>query len=132
MDREVANWLAGLIQQITTQLADRPCMIIEVEGDPKRWLQVIPQTEDDQLSGLWLNFTYKNHQGNPLQTLEMADIIAPPGSQSDTWEDNGYATIRIRPDVPILALTLFIGDLMERIVGASPDDELSVQIEYGY
>jgi hypothetical protein len=132
MDPEVANWLAGLIQQTITQLANRPCMIVEVEGDPKRWLQIIPQAESDQLSGLWLNFTYKNHQGNPLDTLEMADITAPPGSQSDTWEDNGYATIRIRPDVPILALTLFIGDLMECIVGAAPDDELSVQIEHGY
>lgn len=132
MDKEIVNWLAGLIQQTITQLANRPCMIIEVEGDPKRWLQMIPQIEDDQLSGLWLNFTYKNHQGNPLHTLEMVDIIPPPGSQSDTWEDNGYATIQLRPDVPLLALTLFIGDLMERIVGTSPDDELSVQIEYGY
>jgi hypothetical protein len=132
MDREVANWLAGFIQQTITQLDSRPCMIVEVEGDPKRWLQVIPQAKNEQLSGLWLNFAYRNHQGNPLQTLEAADIIAPPGSQSDTWEDNGYATIWIRPDVPLLALALLIGDLMERIVGASPDDELNILIEYGY
>ncbi len=55
-----------------------------------------------------------------------------PGTQAVGWEDGAHATIRIRPDVPLVGLAHFAGDILEKVVGASSDAELSVQIEYGF
>lgn len=134
MDIEQATWLAELIQQAITQHEHNPCLTIEVEGNSRQWIQVVPEKETDgeQLGGFVLNFAYRKQKGDPLEVLNKAGVKAPPGTEPLTWEDGGYATIWVRPDVPPVALALFAGNILERITGASEHDEIGVQIEYGF
>jgi hypothetical protein len=130
----VAQWLAGLIHETTDHLAYSPGVTIEVKGDSTRWVQLILEADpDDQsLSGMILNFAYRGHKGDPLETLKSANLIPPPGSETLEWEDGGFARIWVRPDAPLIALSMFIGDILLKIQGAKEGFEITVQIEYGY
>ncbi len=132
MDAETAIWLGDLIAQATLALEDGPCVTIEVEGQSNHWIQVIPEEAEEKLSGFLLNFPYRSRQGDPLETLQAAGLALPPGTQTRFWEDNGYAALWIRPDVPLVGLAHFAGNVLTHIVGAPSDAELEVQIEYGF
>ncbi len=135
MDRETANWLAGLIQQATSELAYNPGLTIEVEADATKWLQVLPEEDQEiaeQLAGYVLNFPYRNYSGDPLSALKSVGLSLPPDTRTLEWEDDGHAMMWIRPDIPLVALALFIGDIFTKIIGAPDDSELTVQIEYGF
>ncbi len=132
LDEPKALWLAELIVQAVAHLEHSPGLIIEVSDKSDQWLQIVLEDNDDgQLGGFVLNFPYQLHAGEPVATLRAHGIRLPPNSDSVDWEDGGYATIWVRPDVPLVALAQLASDILERIVGAPPDPELSVQIEYG-
>lgn len=130
----IAQWLAGLIDEAITNLAYNPGLTIETEGDNNRWAQLIPEVdpEDQSLSGIILNFAYQKHKGDPLETIKSSGLRPPPGSETLEWEDDGFARIWMRPDVPLIALSMFIGDILAKIEGAPEGFKITVKVEYGY
>ncbi len=134
MDAEVAIWLGELIGRAVVELEFAPGLTIESDDDPGQWLQLLLEESeaDGTLSGFLLNYPYRDRAGDPLQCLGELGVKSPPGTQTVGWEDGAHATIRIRPDVPLVGLAHFAGDILEKVVGASSDAELSVQIEYGF
>jgi len=133
MDREVAEWLAELIAQAVAALEHQPGLTCEVQGDATRWIQILPEQDDvpGQVSGIVLNFAYR-HQEEPLAVLKRAGLTLPPGTRVETWEAGGYATLWVRPDIPVVALALFVGDIVEKVMEAPAGYELQAWIEYGY
>jgi hypothetical protein len=134
MDAEQAVWLAGLLQQSVEQLQHHPGLTIEVEGSAELWAQVIPEPDelDESLHGFLLNFPYRGKQGDPLDTIAAAGLSAPPGTKTLAWEDGGVARLWIRPDVPLVAFSFFIGHLLENIVDAPAEAELAVDFDVGF
>lgn len=134
MDAQQALWLSGLILQALAELEHSPGLTIEVVDNEHLWVQLLPEEaeENGTLAGFVLNFPYRRRSGDPLQTMRDATLKPPPGTRTLLWEDNGYARIWLRPDVPLVGLAHFVGDVLERIVGAPPNAELAVRIEYGY
>jgi len=130
----VAQWLAQLIYEAAANLAAGPGLTVEVEGDHTRWIQLVLEADEDNgsLSGMILNFPYRGYKGNPLSTLEGAGLKPPPGSEALSWEDDGFARIWLRPDIPLIALAMFVGDILRRIEDTQGEFEITVQIEYGY
>jgi hypothetical protein len=134
MDAEQAVWLAGLLQQAVDQLQHHPGLTIEVEGSAEFWVQVIPELDDsgESLHGFLLNFPYRGQQGDPLDTIAAAGLSAPPTTKTLAWEDGGVARLWIRPDVPLVAFSLFIGHILENIVDAPADAGLAVDFDAGF
>nr|MBN1229748.1 hypothetical protein [Anaerolineae bacterium] len=135
VDAETAIWLSDLIVQSLHGLERGPGLTIEIIGSPHLWTQLIPCfafEEEPKLTGFVLNFPYRDKSGNPLEVIEQAGITPPPGTTPGDWENRKNAAIHLRRDIPLVALAHFIGDIFEKVLGASPDDELSVQIDYGY
>ena len=134
MDQDEAIWLAELLLEAISYLEDSPGLTVEVEGELNQWVQVVFEADeaDGSLKGFNLNFPYRGQAGDPVTTLTKAGLSIPPDTQSKEWEDDGFATIWIRPDVPIVALALFIGDILDRIIKTAPGASLAVQIEYGF
>jgi hypothetical protein len=134
MDAEQAVWLAGLIQQAVDQLRHRPGLTIEVEGSAELWIQVIPELDDsgEKLDGFILNFPYRGQHGDPLDVITASGLSAPPDTKVLEWEDGGSARLWIRPDVPLVAFSFFIGHILENIVDAPGDAELAVDFEVGF
>lgn len=134
MDAEEAIWLAELIAQAVAELAHSPGLTIEVHGDANLWLQVLPEESeiDGKLAGFILNFPYRLSSGDPLSTLAALGLKPPPGTHSVEWQDGAFARLLVRPDVPLVGLAHFAGDLLQHIVGAPPGAELTVQIEHGF
>lgn len=129
-----AIWLGELIGKAVVELEHSPGMTVEVDGTPAQWVQVIPEASqlDGSLSGFLLNFPYRGHESEPLDTLQQLRLVPPPGTESRHWENGGFATLWLRPDVPLVGLAHFVGDILHRVVGAAPDAELAVQFDYGY
>ncbi len=134
MDKEEATWLAEMILETAANLEDSPCLLIEVESKISQWVQVLLECDEEsgQVGGFALNFPYRDHSGDPLTALQAAGLKPPPNTRALEWEDDGFATIWIRPDVPLVALALFANDILVRVVGASADATITVRIEYGY
>jgi len=135
LDPEEASWLAGLIAQAVIDLKHGPCVIIEIEGDEKRWVQILPRessVEPGTVESFLLNFPYREQMGDPLSLLVENGLHPPPGTQTAEFEAGHFAALRIRGDVPLLGLAHFSGDILETVVGADPDSELAVRAEYGY
>lgn len=134
MDAQQALWLSGLILQALAELEHSPGLTIEVVEDERLWTQLLPEEseEDGALAGFVINFPYRDHSGDPLQTMRDITLKPPPGTRTIAWEDDGYARIWLRPDVPLVGLAHFVGDVLERIVGVPQNAELAVRIEYGY
>lgn len=134
MDSEEAIWLAEIIMEAVSNLDDNPGVTVEIEGNDNQWVQVIFQQNevDGALAGFNLNFPYRGMAGDPIVTLTQAGLSLPPDTRAEDWEDGGFATIWVRPDAPIVALAHFIGDILERAIGASPDSSITTQIEYGF
>jgi hypothetical protein len=133
MDVETAAWLAGLIRDASTSLAEHPGLMIEVENEPEKWVQVVMEVDDaNALSGFVINFPYVGFDQEPISTLQSCGLAVPPNSRTVHWESGGYATIWIRPEAPLFALALFIGDLFSEVEGISPESQLTVEIEYGF
>jgi hypothetical protein len=133
IDPEMAEWLTSLIAQTLAQLERKPGLTCEVEGDAKRWVQVIPDAdpESGQLGGILLNFTY-HHDEKPLALLERVGMKPPPNTRVTEWETGGFARLWIRPDIPVVALALFVGDIIEKVLEAPTGYELAAWIEHGY
>lgn len=131
IDPDVAQWLTGLLAQTFAQLERHPGLTCEVEEDPKRWVQVIPETTEGRLSGILLNFAYA-HAEEPLATLTRVDMTPPPDTRVAEWEADGFARLWIRPDIPVAALALFIGDIIEKVLEAPQNYALAAWIESGY
>jgi hypothetical protein len=134
IDSDEAIWLADLFLEAIANLDDKPGITIEVEGNPNHWVQVVfePNEVDLSLAGFTLNFPFRKRSGDPLRALENAGLVLPPGSRAVEWEDDAFASIWLRPDVPIVALAHFVGDILERIVGANPTAMITAQIEFGF
>ncbi|MBN1429225.1 MAG: hypothetical protein JXB07_12695 [Anaerolineae bacterium] len=134
MDKEEAIWLAELIVEAAADLEDSPGLLIEVESKTSQWVQVLIEQDEEsrQISGFALNFPYTDHSGDPLIVLEAAGLKLPPDTRALEWEDDGFATIWIRPDIPLVALALFANDILTRVVGAQVDAPITVRLEYGY
>jgi len=134
VDREEAIWLAEMILEASAHLDDKPGLLIEVESKASQWVQLLLEQDEnsEKLGGFVLNFPYNSHSGDPLKTLESTGMKLPPDSQALEWEDGGFATIWLRPDVPLVALALFVNDILTRVAGASADASITVQIERGY
>lgn len=134
LEADVAIWLGELIGKAVVELEHKPGMTVEVDGEPNQWVQVIPEASQvtGELGGFVLNFPYRGHTGDPVETLREEGLLPPPGTESREWEDDGFAMIWLRPDVPLVALAHFTGDVLHSIVGAPPDAELAVDFSYGY
>ena len=133
MDQEVAIWLAEVVMEAVANLDENPGLTVEVEGSVNQWVQVLFEKADDgSLDGFNLNFPYRDKAGDPTLTLAQAGLSLPPGTASVDWEDGGFATIWVRPDAPVVALAHFIGDILERVIGAAPGSPITAQIEYGF
>ncbi len=134
MDQDVASWLASLFQQASAQLEYSPGLIIEVVGNAALWVQVLPEGSEssEKLGGFVFNFPYRGLHGDPLETLRVRGLSIPPGGETLIWEDDGFATIWLRPDTPFVTLASFVGELFDKALDAPSDYELGVRIEYGY
>jgi len=134
LDADVAIWLGELVGKAVVELEHSPGMTIEADDRPDYWLQILPEASehDGQLEGFVLNFPYRGHTGDPVETLRQRGLTPPPGTETREWEDNAFAMIWIRPDVPLVGLAHFAGDILQVIVGAARSAELSVQFDYGY
>jgi hypothetical protein len=132
MDIEIAGWLAEMIQQAVTDLQHGTGLTIEVDDHPENWLQIVPESGVDHLlSGFVLNFPYHSLNEDPLERLVEAGIKPPPGTKVASWEGGGYATLRLRPDIPLGAFALLAADVLEKIGGAQEPYEVSVQMMHG-
>ena len=135
LDAEEAIWLAELIGQTVYELPHQPGLTVEIIDTPEYWVQLIPtesEREEGTLAGFLLNFPYREHTGDPLHLLGTLGLPPPPQTSSHQWEENHFATLRLSPDVPLIGLAHFIGDILERVVGASPSAEVQAHIDYGY
>lgn len=134
MDKEEATWLAEMILNAAADLEDSPGLLIEVETRVGQWVQVLIEhdEEDGKVGGYALNFPYRDHSGDPLVALESVGLKLPPDTRALEWENDGFATIWIRPDIPLVALALFINDILICITGAAADAVITVRVEYGY
>ncbi|GAB4469391.1 MAG: hypothetical protein Kow00124_04500 [Anaerolineae bacterium] len=133
MDKETAGWLANLIQEAAMELEHNPGLTIEVDGEEEKWVQIIPEADDEgHFAGFTLNFPYRGQSGDPLITLTEHVTTPPPGSLTIGWEDGGYARLHIRQDIPLTALAFFINDLLVKLLGAAENPELAIRIEYGF
>lgn len=135
MDIEQATWLANLIEQAISVVEDGPGLTIELESDPRRWVQLVPEEHEaaaGQLAGFLINLPYRDWRGDPLHSLAQAGLNLPPDTRVLSWEDDGHATLWLRPDVPLTPLALLIGELFERFLGVDTEIDLTVQIEYGF
>lgn len=136
MDEEQAQWLAGLIAQAILGVTQGAGLTCEVIGDAGRWVQIVPEppTEGDRqqsISALTVNFAYR-HSEEPLEKLSTLGVTPPPGTEVTAWEPEHFATLRIRPDIPVIALAFFVGDLFGKAQGAQEGYELSVQLDTGF
>lgn len=134
MDMESCQWLADLIQQTTEHLSQNPGMTIEVEGQPEHWLQVLPEQDEqpEELSGYLLNFAYRQQSGDPAEAIAQAGIRPPTGVETMTWEDGGFATLKLNANTPLIDIAVFIREILTHIIGAEEGCEIGVKIEYGY
>lgn len=134
LDADTAIWLGELIGKAVVELEHNPGLTVEVDDTPNQWVQVLPEASHvtGQLSGFVLNFPYRGHDGDPVQTLRDAGLTPPPNTQSRDYEDGGFAAVWIRPDVPLVGLAHFLGEILHGIVGADENAELAVQFDYGY
>lgn len=134
MEADVAIWLGELIGRAVVEMAHGPGLTIEVTEMPGLWLQVIPEESDETagLGGFLLNFPYREPSGDPLDALAAAGVTPPPDTRLDRWEQGGFATLWVRPDIPLVGLAHFCGDILERLTGAPPNADLSVRYEYGF
>ncbi len=135
MDLEVAQWLAELITQAIGELPRSPGLTIEVEHEASKWVQVIPEEHEEQpglVSGYVINFPQRSQDDSPLDLLRSTGVRIPPDTAVVSHELGSHATIWVRPDIPIVALALFLGDILEKVGGVAPDYELNVQIQYGF
>ena len=132
MKREMVLWLTGLIIQTLTQLEDKPSLTCEVEGDDSHWAQIVPEdsTSSGKLSGFTLNFAYR-HSDEPLAILKEVGLGLPPGSRVIEWEAGGFATLWLRPDLPVVALAHLTGDIIEKVQNTKGDYQLVAWIEHG-
>jgi hypothetical protein len=132
MDIEVAEWLAEMIQQSVSEIQHGAGLTIEVDDHPENWLQIVPEAvKDGVLTGFVVNFPYRSLHEDPLERLAAAGIKPPPSTKVATWEGGGYATLRLRADVPLVAFALFVADVLERIGGAHQPYEINLQIMHG-
>lgn len=136
MDEELAQWLAGLIAQAILGVQQNAGLTCEIIGDTSRWVQVVPEqpTEDDgqqSISGLSLNFAYR-HNEEPLEKLEALGLKPPPGTTVTAWEPDAFTTLHLRPDIPVIALAFFIGDVFGKVQAAPQGYDISVKLDYGY
>lgn len=135
MDLEVAEWLAELILQAANEISRRPGLTIEVEDDASNWVQVVLESDEEtpgSLSGYVLNFPQQFSPGSADAALREAGLSLPPGTRVLAHEPGAYGTIWIRPDIPVAALALLIGDIIEKANGAPAGSEVNVLIEYGF
>ncbi|MBN1121468.1 MAG: hypothetical protein JXJ17_10340 [Anaerolineae bacterium] len=133
-DADQAIWLAGLIARSIASIELSPGLTIEVEDDPKQWIQVIIESDDitQNVNGYILNYPYRQHSIEPLEKLTETGLIPPPDTRIDAWEAGGFARLWIRPDVPLVGLAHFAIDILKKIIGADDSAELTVRIEYGF
>ena len=133
MDPDMSKWLTSLITQTLAQLEQGAALTCEVQGDAGRWVQVVPEQdeEDARLGGIVLNFAYR-HTDEPLTVLRRVGVQPPPDTQVAEWEANGFARLWVRPDIPVVALALFVGDIIEKVQQTPPDYELAAWIEHGH
>lgn len=129
-----ADWLAGFIKQIMDERALGPCLLVEDELDSVNWLQLLPEEDEDSgsPSGYLLNFPYRLLNPDPLTVLREHGVNVPPGTQLSEWKAGEFVLLRIRPDVPKVALALLMGSILIQVLGMPPDHSISVQVEYGY
>ena len=134
IDQDEAVWLAEVMMEAVANLDDRPGVTVEVDGSRNQWVQVLfeQHDEDGSLGGYNLNFPYRGRAGDPIKVLTEAGLSLPPDTSAVDWEDGGFATIWVRPDAPVVALAHFIGDILERVIGAAPGSKVTAQIEYGF
>jgi len=133
MDEKEAAWLAGLIRDAAWHLEESPGLTIQVDGEPEKWIQIIPVAgEVGEHSGYLLNVPYQNRQGNPMHVMGQVGVLLPPDTATDSWEDNGFATLRLSEDIPLVALAYLIDDLLKKFLSAADDFSIHVQIEHGF
>jgi hypothetical protein len=135
MDRDVAQWLVELILQATHELSRSPGLTIEVENDGNNWVQVIPEEHEEQphrIAGYVVNFPQRFGDRALIDALQDAGVSLPSDTAVIAQEDNGYGTLLVRADIPLVVLALLVGDIVEKIGGAAPGSELNVQLEYGF
>lgn len=133
MDAKEAAWLAGLIRDASWQIDEGAGLTIEIVGDPTHWVQVVPVGGGSEgLDHYLVNFSYRGNEGNPIQRLGQLGLMLPPDTQAPSWEDDGFATVTIRQDVPLVALAYLINDIFLKMMNVPPERELSVQMEYGF
>lgn len=131
MDNEVAQWLSDLIRQTEAVLQQSPGLTVEVDEDTAIWVQVIPEPDESgDLSGYVLNLPYEDIFDEPLEHIAKVGIQLPPDSQVVGWEPGAFATLWVRPDIPLLPLTMLIGDVIEKIGGAPAGYNLNVEVLY--
>jgi hypothetical protein len=133
-DADQAIWLAGLIARLITAIEHSPGLTIEAENEPKQWIQIIPESDENtqKISGFILNYPYQQRSIEPLDSLTENDLIPPPGTNVDVWEPGGFARLWVRPDVPLVGLAHFAIDILKKVTGAEDGAELTVRIEYGF
>ena len=133
IDPELAQWLTSLIAQTLAQLEHGAGLTCEVEGQTRLWVQAVPEQdkETNRLGGILLNFTYR-HTDEPLAVLARVGMKPPPDTRVVEWETNAFARLWIRPDIPVVALAYFVGDIIEKVLEAPPGYELAAWIEHGY
>src|SRR5258706_13789727 len=99
LDPEKAEWLADLITQATHAVDESPCLIVEVDGSPRQWVQVLPQMSDDaSLSGYLINLPFRSPDKNPLSHLRQVGIPFPDISKVVEHEESAFATIWVGVD----------------------------------
>jgi hypothetical protein len=132
MDVEVAEWLSELIHQSVMEIEHGSGLTIEIDEHPENWLQIVPETDSNKvLSGFLMNFPYRTLHEDPLERLYSAGIKPPPGTSVTSVEGGAYATLLVRPDIPLIAFALFAADILEKIGGAEIPYEVSVQMMHG-
>lgn len=131
-DTEEAKWLSTFLAEMLAQLEYHPGLTIEIEGQPHRWLQIIPQADDDlTLNSYLLNFA----AGQPgiLADIHLDQLLSlPPDTQLINSAEEGPIQMIVRADIPILALGLFVLEVFSLILGRSTNDELALRVEYGF
>ncbi len=134
IEADQAIWLAGLIAQSIAAIEHSPGLTIEVENDPKQWIQVIPEADEIShiIDGFILNYPYQQRGVEPLDKLAESGLTPPPDTRIEVWEPGGFARLWIRPDVPLVGLAHFAIDILKKVTGANDDAELTVRIEYGF
>ncbi len=134
MDKDVATWLAGMIKDASSIYhGNNKGLLIEVVDNPHQWVQVIPERDVDGqvVTAYILNLPYLGQARSPLEVL--GEIVQlPPGTQLMSWEADGFATLRLRPDIPLIPFSMLIGELFEELLTASTDYDLAVEYQTGF